>query len=80
VAAQNLLKTNKGINALRGAFTELSLNRPVGLNFESNDDDIPQTSIPVLCTFHPSALLRDESLKRPAWEDLKLLKARLDEG
>jgi len=34
--------------------------------------------IPFLPTYHPSALLRDESLKRPAWEDLKLLKARLD--
>jgi DNA polymerase len=33
--------------------------------------------IPFLPTFHPSALLRDENLKRPAWEDLKLLKAAL---
>jgi DNA polymerase len=33
--------------------------------------------IPFLPTFHPSALLRDENLKRPAWEDLKLLRARL---
>jgi DNA polymerase len=33
--------------------------------------------IPVLPTYHPSALLRDENLKRPAWEDLKLLKSRL---
>jgi DNA polymerase len=64
VAAQNLLKTNTGINALRGEFKELS---------------IGETMIPVLCTFHPSAILRDESLKRPAWEDLKLLKSRLEE-
>jgi len=35
-------------------------------------------NIPVLCTFHPSAILRDESLKRPAWEDLKLLRAKLN--
>ncbi len=34
--------------------------------------------IPLLATYHPSALLRDESLKRPAWEDLKALKAFLD--
>jgi uracil-DNA glycosylase, family 4 len=33
--------------------------------------------IPLLVTYHPSALLRDESLKRPAWEDLKLFRARL---
>jgi DNA polymerase len=31
--------------------------------------------IPLLPTYHPSALLRDESLKRPAWEDLKLLRS-----
>jgi DNA polymerase len=35
--------------------------------------------IPFLPTFHPSALLRDENLKRPAWEDLKLLRKTLDE-
>ena len=30
--------------------------------------------IPLVATYHPEAILRDESLKRPAWEDLKLLK------
>jgi DNA polymerase len=35
--------------------------------------------IPFLPTFHPSALLRDENLKRPAWEDLKLLRKNIDE-
>ena len=64
VAAQYLLKTSQGINALRGTFV---------------DFEIRETVIPVLPTFHPSAVLRDESLKRPAWEDLKLLKARLVE-
>ncbi|MBQ9238484.1 MAG: uracil-DNA glycosylase [Treponema sp.] len=33
--------------------------------------------IPVLVTYHPSALLRDASLKRPTWEDLKLFRAHL---
>ncbi|GHT50573.1 uracil-DNA glycosylase [Spirochaetia bacterium] len=33
--------------------------------------------IPVMPTFHPSYLLRDESQKAPAWEDLKTLCARL---
>ena len=33
--------------------------------------------IPLFPTYHPSALLRDESLKRPAWEDLKTFKARI---
>ena len=33
--------------------------------------------IPLLVTYHPSALLRDVSLKRPAWEDLKLFRSEL---
>lgn len=35
-------------------------------------------SIPLMPTYHPSALLRNETLKRPAWEDLKKLRAWLD--
>ncbi|MDR1177616.1 MAG: uracil-DNA glycosylase, partial [Spirochaetaceae bacterium] len=35
--------------------------------------------IPLLPTYHPSALLRDESLKKPAWEDLKLLREKLSD-
>ncbi|MBL8966591.1 MAG: uracil-DNA glycosylase, partial [Spirochaetaceae bacterium] len=34
--------------------------------------------IPLFATYHPSAILRDEGLKRPAWEDLKAFKAYLD--
>jgi uracil-DNA glycosylase len=65
VAAQNLLKTSKGITALREErFAEFR---------------IGELTIPVLPTFHPSALLRDESKKRPAWEDLKFLRSRLVE-
>ncbi len=30
--------------------------------------------IPVVTTWHPSALLRDPANKRPAWEDLKIFK------
>lgn len=33
--------------------------------------------IPVAVTYHPSALLRDNDLKRPAWEDLKLFRTKL---
>ncbi len=33
--------------------------------------------IPALVTYHPSALLRDELLKRPAWEDLKFFRSRI---
>ncbi|MCL2380828.1 MAG: uracil-DNA glycosylase [Treponema sp.] len=66
VAAQSLLGTGQGINALRGTFASFSAGGEAG------------EAVPVLCTFHPSAILRNEDLKRPAWEDLKLLKARLD--
>ncbi|MDR1635946.1 MAG: uracil-DNA glycosylase [Treponema sp.] len=39
----------------------------------------PDLSIPLLATYHPSALLHNEDLKRPAWEDLKKLRAFLAE-
>ncbi len=35
--------------------------------------------IPVLPTYHPAALLRTQALKRPVWEDMKMLKVLLDE-
>ena len=35
--------------------------------------------IPLMPTYHPSALLRNEQLKRPAWEDLKGFRRKLDE-
>ncbi|MBP5463840.1 MAG: uracil-DNA glycosylase [Treponema sp.] len=34
--------------------------------------------IPLTATYHPSALLHNESLKRPAWEDLKTLRTWLE--
>jgi DNA polymerase len=36
-------------------------------------------SVPLIATYHPSALLRNEEWKRPAWEDLKMLRAKIDE-
>jgi DNA polymerase len=63
IAAQNLLETPEGITRLRGRFFH------------------PEKygRVPLLPTFHPSAVLRDQNLKAPVWEDLKLLKARLAE-
>ena len=79
VAAQNLLKTNEGINALRGSFTGFTPGLVPGfMPTGPATDNGEGTEIPVLCTFHPSALLRDESLRRPAWEDLKLLRNKLE--
>ena len=33
----------------------------------------------ILPTYHPAALLRDESKKREAWEDMQKLKQKYDE-
>ena len=33
--------------------------------------------IPTMVTYHPAALLRNESYKRPTWEDLQLVRDRL---
>ncbi len=35
--------------------------------------------IPVIVTYHPAALLRNPALKKPCWEDMKKLMARLAE-
>ncbi len=35
--------------------------------------------IPVMVTYHPAALLRNQHWKRPTWEDVQLLRARYDE-
>ena len=34
--------------------------------------------IPLIPTYHPSAVLRDPGLRAPVWEDLKRLKSELD--
>lgn len=36
--------------------------------------------IQVVATYHPSALLRNASMKKPAWEDLKMLQKLLNES
>ena len=63
VAAQTLFKTTEAIGKMRGKFSELTVGTSV---------------FPVMTTYHPAALLRSEDLKRPAWEDLKLLKSKID--
>jgi len=63
IAAQTLLKTSEPVGKLRGRFIDI----------ENNG-----VKIPAIATYHPAALLRNEDYKRPAWEDLKLLKSRID--
>jgi DNA polymerase len=38
----------------------------------------PRDGAVVIPTYHPSALLRNPSLKRPTWEDMKRVRAELD--
>lgn len=35
--------------------------------------------IHIIATYHPAALLRDESKKKPAWEDMKSIRKKFDE-
>jgi DNA polymerase len=63
IAAQSLLQTTESIGKLRGKFSELS---------------VGDMKIPLIVTYHPAALLRNEEYKRPAWEDLKLLHSKFE--
>ena len=65
VAAQYLLNTPTGISRLHGQF------------FDYHQIQGDGDGIPFMATYHPSALLRDPTYKKPAWEDLKQFKAKL---
>ncbi len=75
------------IDALRPAFI-LAMGRTAACALLGSTEGIgrlrgrwfERRGIPLIATYHPSALLRDESLKRPAWEDIKMLKYRLGEA
>ena len=54
------------------------LNTTTGIN-KLRGQFFEYRGIPLMPTYHPSALLRNEDLKRPAWEDLKKFRARLEE-
>jgi DNA polymerase len=64
VAAQTMLQNDWTIGSMRGRFFEYR--SPGGAVF------------PLTTTYHPSYLLRSPEQKRPAWEDLKKLRAALD--
>lgn len=70
VAAKALLNTTEGITKLRGTWRDY---RPVTLPPDLG------WACPVMCTYHPSFLLRTPGKKRDAWEDLQKIKARLEE-
>jgi DNA polymerase len=65
IAVQTMFHTNASMGSLRGSFVP----------YEAAEG----LTIPLIATYHPSAVLRDDSYRRPAWEDLKLLRSRLAE-
>jgi DNA polymerase len=75
IAARLVLHTEEGVGRLRGRFGEYPS------AFEIMERGTLQSAamapVPVLPTYHPSALLRNEEYKRPAFEDLKLLMTKL---
>jgi len=62
-AAHSLLRTGEEIDTLRMKTSKLRIGDSV---------------FPVTVTWHPNELWENEKLKRPAWEDLKRLRAWLD--
>ncbi len=64
IATYHILDTAQGISSIHGQF------------FEYKTDF---ATIPVMPIYHPSEVLRNEALKRPVWEDLKVFKKKLEE-
>ena len=67
VATKVLLGVTQGISSMRGKWYDY----PVELFG-------PGHPIKVLPTYHPAALLRNPNLKRDTWEDMKMLKAFIE--
>lgn len=65
-AAKTLLKTEQGITQLRG---------------QVHSFVFPQSgkTVPLIATYHPAALLRNESLKKDLWQDMKVVMKLLNQ-
>ena len=59
------------------AHTLLETNRPVG---RMRGQWYVVSGVDTMVTYHPAALLRNASLKRPVWEDMQKVRDRLAEG
>ena len=64
----------KHVVALGGTAAKSLLNTATGIT-RPRGKVYDYRGVPLVCTFHPSALLRDDSgqMKRHCWEDMKLL-------
>ncbi len=60
-AARALLNTTEGITGLRGKLRDFQF-------------PVSGKVVPILPTYHPAALLRNELLKKDVWQDMKLLR------
>ena len=72
-AAQVLLGEDLRITQARGRWFEYTLTPTTG----TGEGEERVRHIKVMPTFHPAAILRDPSKRRPVWEDFKLVKAAL---
>lgn len=63
-AARALMNSSQGITSVRGKLFDYTLPKSGKV-------------IPLLPTYHPAALLRNELLKKDVWQDMKLLKTLL---
>jgi DNA polymerase len=73
-AAQTLLQTDTRIGELRAKFHAWPSAR-VKAQFAT---ELPEGSIQVMPTYHPAFLLRNPNMKRPLWEDMQQVVARLE--
>jgi uracil-DNA glycosylase len=64
VSAKALLRSREGITRLRGRWLQVMI----------RDDE----ALPALATLHPAYLLRNPAAKRDAWNDLLLLRRRIE--
>ena len=64
-ATYALLRNKEGITKIRGKWVEM---------------DFGKLRIPILPSFHPAFLLRQPAQKKYSWDDLKMLKKKIDES
>lgn len=63
IAAQNLLKTKDNISEIRGRW----------FSYKNGGVDAQ-----VICSYHPSYLLRNQEKKKDAWQDMQILMEKLN--
>jgi DNA polymerase len=72
-AAQTILSTPQTITGLRGRLHRW----PSTIQQAVLHTKIPAESIQVMPTYHPAYLLRNPNMKKPVWEDMKIVMGEL---